>query len=147
MPYRCPQCEATLGADETCEDRFNAGQLQEAADPAHYAVHHLSVACYMLQHNRNSRDGWIELRRLLDRFVAGLSPAAARARFRRAFDGGNRGYSFTRGPKLAGVEAIAWTRTVADVRLDSADHYCADVRAWAEQVVRDSEELMRTAGV
>jgi hypothetical protein len=42
------------------------------------------------------------------------------------------------------VDAIAWTRTIADVRLDTAEHYCTDVRTWAESIVRDSEELMQT---
>jgi hypothetical protein len=52
MPYHCPECGATYNTDETCEDRFNASQAQELADPAYYAVHHVSVPCFMLQHNR-----------------------------------------------------------------------------------------------
>ena len=57
MSYRCPQCGAAYSADETCEDRFNAGLAQELTDPAYYAVHHLFVPCFMLQHNRYSQDG------------------------------------------------------------------------------------------
>jgi hypothetical protein len=83
---------------------------------------------------------------MLVRFLNGLTPEAARHDSRKAVDAGNRMYSFTRGPKLVGVESITWTRTIADIRLDTAEHYCADVWAWAEQVVRDSEDLMRTAG-
>ena len=144
MPNRCPECGATYYADETCEDRFNAGQALELTDPSSYAVHHLSVPCFMLQHNRYSRDGWIRARALLTRFLAGLTPQEARRQSRAAVDSGHRTYSFTKGPKLAGVDEIAWTSTVADVRLDTAEHYCADVRVWAESIVRDSERLMRT---
>lgn len=144
MPDRCPRCGATYRTDETCEDRFNAGQAQELTDPAYYAVHHLSVPYFMLQHNRYSRDGWIRARELLARFLNGLTPDEARRQSRRALDSGNRTYSFTRGPKLAGVDMIAWTRTVADVRLDAAAHYCSDVREWAASIVRDSDEMMRT---
>jgi hypothetical protein len=36
MPYNCPECGATYNTDETCEDRFNASQAQELADPAYY---------------------------------------------------------------------------------------------------------------
>jgi hypothetical protein len=57
-------------------------------------------------------------------------------------DSGQRTWSITRGPKLAGVESIAWTRTIADVRLDTAEHYCADVRAWAESILVDSAALV-----
>lgn len=146
MPYTCPHCGADYATGETCEDRFNASQLQEVADPGYYAVHHLSVPSYMLQHNGYSREGWILVRRLLTEFLAGLTPEEARRRYRTAFDGGKRNFSFTRGPKLEGVDDIAWTRTIADVRLDTAEHYRADVQAWAESIVRDSEELMRAIG-
>ncbi|MGZ3673268.1 MAG: DUF5946 family protein [Ktedonobacterales bacterium] len=146
VSYCCPQCGAKYSTDETCEDRFNLGQAREMTDPASFAVHHLSVPCFMLQHNRYSHDGWIQVRQMLTRFLAGLTPDEARRDRRKAVDSGNRTYSFTKGPKLAGVESIAWTYTIADVRLDTAEHYCADVWAWAAQVVRDSEELMRTVG-
>src|SRR5437764_6842211 len=116
MPYHCPGCGATYNTDETCEDRFNASQAQELADPAYYAVHHFSVPCIMLQHNRYSQDGWIRVRQLLARFLRGLTPQEARHQYRTAVDSRNRTYSFTRGPTLAGVDAIAWTRTIADVR-------------------------------
>jgi hypothetical protein len=146
MPSICPQCGATYSADETCEDRYYAGQAREMTDPAFAAMHHLTVPCFMLQHNRYSRHGWIGAWQVLVRFLSGTTPAEARRRSRWAVASGNRTYSFTKGPKLAGVEAIAWTRTIADVRLDMAEHYRADVRALAERVVRDAEALMRTAG-
>ncbi len=144
MPYRCPQCGASYEADETCEERFNAGQALEFSDPAYFAVHHLSVPCFLLQHNRYSREGWVRTRELLARFVSGLTPEEARRQSRQDVDSGNRTYSFTKGPKLAGVEEIAWTRTVADVRLDTAERYCADTQEWAASIVHDSEELIQT---
>jgi hypothetical protein len=145
MPYRCPQCGATFSADETCEDRFYAGQALEMTDASFGAVHHLSVPCFMLQHNRYSRVGWIGARQVLARFLDGMTPGEARRQYQQSVASGNRTYSFTRGEKLAGVDAIPWTRTVADVCLDTAAHYCADVRAWAESIVRDSQALMCTA--
>ena len=142
MPHRCPQCGATYATAETCEERFNAAQLQELEDRARYAVHHLSVPCYLLQHNGYSRRGWLEVRALLARFVTGLHPGEARRVARGTVGSDRRTWSFTRGEKLAGVEAVAWTRTIADVRLDSAEHYCADVRAWASSILADSAALV-----
>ncbi|HEV2239390.1 MAG TPA: DUF5946 family protein [Ktedonobacterales bacterium] len=144
MPYHCPQCGATYSTDETCASRFNDCQAREFSDPAYFAVHHLSVPCFMLQHDHYSRAGWIRVWRLLVRFLDGLAPEQARRDARKAGAGGNRMPSLTRGPKLVGVAAVTWSRTIADVRRDSAEQYCADVRAWTAQVVRDAEELMRT---
>src|SRR5688500_11839313 len=127
MPHICPQCGAMYPTDETCEDRFNISQVTELEQPGYYAVHHFSVPCYMLPHNGYSRRGWLEVRALLAEFVQGLHPDDALRRARSEVGSNKRSWSFTRGEKLAGVEAITWTRTIADVRLDTAEHYCADV--------------------
>lgn len=66
---------------------------------------------------------------------------------RTSFDSGHRTWNFTRGEKIAGVEIIVWSRTIADVRLDSAELYCADVLMWGLSILADSEDLIRiTAG-
>lgn len=146
MSLRCLHCGATIPDGQTCEDLFNAGQALEFSDPAYFAVHHLSVPSYLLQHNRYSRDGWLWAYRLLARLAQGqTTPEDARRTQRSTLDSGNRTYSFSKGPKLAGVEAIAWTHTVADVRLDTAEQYCADAQAWAASVVRDAHGLAREA--
>jgi spermidine synthase len=135
---------ATLPSGEACEDRFNITQLKELEDPAYYAVHHLSVLCYMLQHNAYSREGWMAVRDLLLQFVhRDLTPAMARQQNRVRLDNGHRTWSITKGAKLPGVKATAWTFTIAGVRLDTAEVYCADVRRWAESIVEDSEPLIR----
>jgi hypothetical protein len=115
-------------------------------NPAAFPVHHLSVPTYMLQHNAYTREGWLSVRDLLRQFVEdGLPPSEARRRGRLQVDGGQRSWSFTRGPKLPGVEQIHWTMTVAEVRLDSPEHYCADVRRWAASVLADSAAVVKAA--
>jgi hypothetical protein len=142
MAYTCPLCGARYEADERCEDRFNLALAKEAEDPAYWIVHHLMVPAYMLQHNGYSRAGWLYSRALLAEFVSGdLSPAAARQRNRRALDSGNRDWSITRGPKLERFDQITWTRTMADVRLDDAESYRADVRTWATAVIADTAQV------
>ncbi len=146
MTATCPHCGAQLEPGETCRDRFNRGQLKEVEQPAAYAVHHLSVPSYMLQHNIYSREGWLGARELLRQFVEeGLAPAEARRRSRVRVDSGHRSWSISRGPRLPGVERIRWTFTVADVRLDTPEHYCLDVKCWAERVLADSAALVRSA--
>lgn len=146
MNATCPLCGARLPDGEICEDLFTAHQLKEIDQPAFYAVHHLSVPCYMLQHNRYSRQGWLAVRELLGRFVNGLTPADARREMQTGMDSGQRKWSLVKGEKLAGVEKIAWRFTIADVRLDSPANYCADVRRWAESILVDSESLIRDQG-
>ena len=147
MPHICPQCGAAFPSDETCQDRFTVSQLAEVERPSTYAVHHLSVLCYMLQHNGYSRDGWLGARELLFQFVRrGLTPTGARRQNQRSWDSGHRNWSITKGPKLPGVENIVWSTTIAEVRLDTAEHYCADVRHWAETILADTEHLMITSG-
>ncbi len=144
MSFQCPQCGAEYTLDETCQERFDILMVKEVEFPAYYAVHHLTVPCYMLQHNVYSREGWIGSRELVRQFVLeGLSPLAARRQNRKKLDSGNRSWSLVKGPKLAGVEGITWRYTIANVRSDTADHYCADVRMWAERVLADSAELVR----
>jgi len=145
MAYTCPQCGATYPTDETCEDRFNISQITELERPDYYVVHQLSVPCYMLQHNGYSRLGWLEVYKLLGEFVQGLRPEEARRRMRGNMGSDKRGWSLTRGEKLAGVAGIAWTRTIADVRLDTAEYYCADVRAWAASIIADAAALVRAS--
>lgn len=148
LPSTCSQCGAVLRPGETCRERFDAAQLIEVADPAYYAVHHLSVPCYMLQHNIYSRRGWLAVRRLLHEFLyEGLTPQAARRRDAAAMDSGKRTWSITKGPKLPGVEEVRWSVTIADVRVDTAEHYCAGVRRWAEAVLADTQHLAGSGGI
>ena len=129
MTFSCPQCGATFASDETCQDRFNTSQLKEVEEPSYYAVHHLSVPCYMLQHNAYSREGWLAVRELLYQFIhRGLTPTMVRQQSRVKLDSGHRTWSITKGSKLPGVESIKWMHTIADVRLDTAEAYYADVR-------------------
>jgi hypothetical protein len=140
MTTTCPQCGAILASGETCGERFDTAQMMELGDPAYYAVHHLSVPCYLLQHNAYSRDGWPAVRQLLRLFVSeGLTPVQARRQNRRMWDSGQRRWSLTKGTKPTQVNDIAWTRTIADVRIDTAGHYRADVREWAIAVLADTD--------
>ncbi len=139
---RCLQCGAGLPPGHTCRDLFDLGQALEMEQPAAYAVHHLSVPTYYLQHNLYARAGWQAARELLARFLAGtLTPAEARRRLAAS----PQPASPTRGPKQPGVEAIPWTATIASVRLTPPEAYCADVRAWAAAVLLDTAPLAAAA--
>lgn len=143
MASPCPDCGRMVADDAQCSDPFWEAQAIEGNDPAYYAVHQLSVPAYYLQHNLYSRAGWLQVRKLMGEFLfAGLDPQYARRKYRDDFDNKNRTDSITRGPKLEEVATVNWSRTIGDVRVHSAEHYCADVRAWAESVYHDSAAMV-----
>jgi hypothetical protein len=137
----CLKCDAELADGEDCRGRFDLCLALEYENPSAYgAVHHLTVTCYMLQHNAYSHQAWLEARTMLDWFVRqGVEPAEFRKQNRDHVDSGRRKWSITNGPRFPQFDRISWTRTIADVRLDNPDNYCADMRLWAASVLEDTE--------
>ncbi len=139
----CPLCHASLPPNQSCQDLFHQCLALEFEHPSAFgAVHHLTVLCYYLQHNLYSRKGWLEGRRLLERFVReGASPAEVRRQEAPHLQSGQRSWRVTGiknmpcggnrtasedlpGEKLPGVEALSWSRSIADLRLDDPQSYC-----------------------
>jgi hypothetical protein len=144
MTTPCPLCRARYTGHETCQERFERCLAMEFENPAVFgAVHHLTVPSYCLQHNLYSREGWLQSRQLIVLFVEqSLSPQQVRREQRQAFSHPNRAWSVTQGEKLAGVERIIWTRTLADVRLEDPLQYCQDIRTWAASILEDTLSLV-----
>ncbi len=95
----------------------------------------------MLQHpSRLSREGWLEMRTVLSLFVLeGHSPSQVLKERRVVVDSGNRDFSVCKG-KFVSLDNT-WSKTVADVRLDDAQAYREDVRAWAVTILEDTRGL------
>ena len=140
MSAHCLACGAIWTADETCRGRFEACLALEYEHPRAFgAVHHLTVLCYMLQHNEYSRESWLEARQMLFDFIYNdVLPADMRQRLSGKVNSGRRTTSITRGPKLAEFSTIVWSHTIAQVRLDTPAIYCADVEQWAKAVLADT---------
>lgn len=149
MSWKCPQCGAEFLADERCRDRFDLCLAREFENPTTFgAVHHLTVACYMLQHNAYTRGAWLEARTMVAQFIReGITPAGMRRRNRPRFDSRRRPWSVTKGAKLPEFGAITWSRTIASVRLQDAETYCADVKLWAFSVLEDTGPLMQALNI
>jgi hypothetical protein len=65
-----------------------------------------------------------------------------RQRNRSRFDSARRTWSVTKGAKLSEFDTIAWSRTIAGLRLDDPETYSSGVRDWAISVLSDTESLM-----
>ena len=136
----CPECGA---ADNACETRFNECIAREFEDPAYGAVHHLTVAAFMLQHSSKlTREGWLYERELLGEFlVENKPPAFIRAQNRDLVDSGKRAFKIKSKDGVPVISKTTWAKTILDIRMDDAETYCEDVIAWAMSVLEDCEDI------
>lgn len=134
----CPECGAP---DISCKPRFDEFLILEFTDAGYGAVHHLTVAAYMLQHSsRLTREGWLHMRELLREFlVENKPPENVRKQNRDLVDSGKRKFKITSKDGLPVINKSKWTRTILDVRAENAEIYCADMTAWARSATEEAE--------
>lgn len=142
----CPECGAPRAADDSCRERFDRCLAREFSDPAYGAVHHLTVAAYVLQHpSRLSRPGWLAMRDLLSRFLReGVAPAEVVSAGRRDASlvfGAGRSWRFTSGSAVELPAGFAWTQTIPDAADEPSDAYGAAITGWAGAVLEDALRL------
>jgi len=139
----CPECGAHLSPNASCQAFFDECISLEFLDPAYGAVHHLTVATYMLQHSSKlSSEGWLAMRQLLREFlVEKKNPAEVRKQHRNDVDNGRRKWKITSRDGMAKFDKANWTRTIAVVRLENAAGYCADIIDWASTALQDAEMI------
>ena len=136
----CLDCGAP---DNACETRFHEFLVKEFEDPSYGAVHHLTVATYMLQHSSKlTREGWLYERELLREFlVENKSPAFIRKQNQDLVDSGKRKFKITSRDGLPVITKTTWTKTILDVRAENAQVYCEDVTAWARSALEEAEVI------
>jgi hypothetical protein len=136
----CPECGA---ADNLCKSCFDEFLVLEFTDAGYGAVHHLTVTAYMLQHSSKlTREGWLHERELLREFlVENKPPAFIRRQNRDLVDSGKRTFKIKSRDGKPVINKTSWTKTILDVRTESAEVYCADVNAWARSALEDAAGL------
>jgi len=132
----CPECGA---AEAACEARFHECLALEFSDAAYGAVHHLTVAAYMLQHSSKlTREGWLNERNVLKAFlVENMPPASIRRQNKDLVDSGKRAFKIKSIDGKPVIDKNTWTKTILDIKMASAEDYCEDVTAWARSVLED----------
>jgi len=134
----CPECGA-----ENCQARFDEFLVLEFTDAVYGAVHHLTVATYMLQHSSKlTKEGWLHMRWLLKEFlVENKSPAFIRKQNKDLVDSGKRKFKIASKDGRPVISKTTWTKTILDVQVDSAQVYCDDVTVWARSVLMESNGI------
>jgi len=145
MEMICPECGAPSGPEMTCEARYHACLAKEFSEAGYGAVHHLTVAAYMLQHSSKlSLQGWLETRKILREFlIENKSPHEIGKQNKSRVSSGKRKWKIVANGGVAKINQAEWTRTILDVRLENAELYCEDVKAWAKAALLDAEKIER----
>jgi hypothetical protein len=138
----CPECGAAPVDGQSCQDIFHACLALEFSDPAYGAVHNLTVPAYYLQHpSLLSRQGWEQMRATLAGFlVDGVSVDQMRQQAKVSLSSDQRDFSFRKGERME-LPDIVWSSTIANIRMDDAEIYRADIRIWAQAVLDDIESV------
>ena len=136
----CPECGAP---DQLCQARFDEFLILEFTDAGYGAVHHLTVAAFMVQHSsRMTREGWQYERDLLREFlVEKKTPAMIRRQIKDTVDSGKRTFKFKSKNGVPVIHKTTWQKTILDIRAENAEVYCEDIIAWARSVLEEAEEL------
>ena len=136
----CPECGAT---DGLCQTRFDEFLILEFTDAGYGAVHHLTVATFMIQHSsKMTREGWMYERELLKEFlIENKPPQLVRKQMKDTVDSGKRKFKIKSRDGLPVIYKTTWTKTILDVRVENAKDYCEDVTAWARSVLEDAQRL------
>jgi len=136
----CPECGAP---DNLCQTRFDEFLVLEFTDAGYGAVHHLTVAAYMVQHSsKMTREGWMYERDLLRQFlVEKKPPALVRKQIKDTVDSGKRKFKIKSKTGVPVINKTTWTKTIPDVRAENADVYCEDINAWAMSVLEEAEAI------
>ena len=136
----CPECGA---ADGLCQTRFDEFLVWEFTDAGYGAVHHLTVATFMVQHSsRMTHEGWRYERDLLREFlVENKTPAMVRRQIKNKVDSGKRTFKFKSKTGIPVIERITWRKTILDVRAENAEVYREDINAWARSVLEEAEQV------
>ena len=136
----CPECGASGLA---CETRFNEFLVLEFTQAGFGAVHHLTVATYMLQHSSKlTREGWLQMRELLREFLLeNKPPAFIRKQNKNYVESGKRSFKIKSKDALPVVHKSKWIKTILDVPYNERDAYCSAVNEWALSTLNEAEEL------
>jgi len=146
MPDTCPECGAEFREGLTCQSVFEQFLALEFTDPGYGEVHLLTVACFMIQHERYSHEGlsWIE-QRLRDHLEGGMPVSLIRQGAAKDVNQEQRDWKVTRRPGDPPQAKIAWSMTILDVALNyqDAESYREWVKKWARLTLQEMKPLLK----
>ena len=97
----------------------------------------------MIQHSSKlTCEGWLYERKFLREFlIENKPPAFIRQDTEELVDSGKRTFKIESRDGKPIINKTAWTKTILDIRMENAKHYCEDVTAWARSMLEDVQGL------
>lgn len=147
-PAVCPQCGAPQMEEFSCQKVFDEFLQLEFTDPNYGVVHLLTVASFMIQHQRYSDTALVWIEAQLRAHLAGTSPEYIRRQAQTQVDSTGRSWKIQRTADDRTLPAIAWSMTIVDVyeRYADAASYCALIRAGAQTVLTEMQPMLPGGG-
>lgn len=143
--HTCPDCGAILSEDSSCQAIFESFLVLEFKNPVYGKVHMLTVACFMIQHERYSDEAliWIE-RKLRDYLEGGIPVEQLRLQAAKEANQATRAWRVLRRPDAPPLPKIVWTMTIADVASNYKDatSYRGWVIQWASRTLQEMQPLL-----
>jgi len=140
MITTCPICGATWNNNVTCQEMFDEFLALEFSYPAYGKVHMLTVACFMIQHQRYSDIALIWMKEKLNEVLNhAVTPDEIRLRMTTEVDHSRRDWKIERQPDEPTLPHVDWSITIADVYQykGDSDSYCAWVEKWARTTLAE----------
>jgi len=144
----CPECGAILTDELTCESVFNKFLALEFTDVEYGAVHLLTVACYMIQHNQYSQEGLIWISQTLDDYLIKNIPVEKiRKQTSQAASREHRNWRIRAQKGKLHPVRIPWSMTIIDVasQYHDADSYRNLIKKWARTTLQEMQPLLPTS--
>lgn len=137
----CASCGAQWQDHQSCTDAFHQLLAWEWDNPQElFAVHHLMVLCYHLQHpHLYSPQTLQEAIRILEEFVIhNKTPGQIRKEKSAAWNNQNRIFKVTGTNHTQGSYPVQpqWQFTIQTVIEGGERHYIENVRAWADTILK-----------
>lgn len=149
MSSICSLCGASWDGDLTCQYAFDEFLALEFSNSAYGKVHMLTVASFMIQHQRYSDPALVWMHQnLSDVLENGVSPAELRSRMTSAVDQKKRDWKVERQPNERKLPLTVWSITIADVypHMNDPVGYCDWVERWARATLEEmSSQLPATS--
>lgn len=143
---KCSSCGAANIAGRSCENIFDEFLFLEFSNPEFGKVHFLTVACYMIQHNRYSDEGliWME-QKLRDYFEKKLTPEMIRIQTYKELNQKTRSWKILRTEDHPLQFKASWSKTITDVAANyiNSESYCELVTQWAMATLLDMQPLIK----
>lgn len=141
---QCNQCGGRFEGGKTCQDVFDEFLSLEFSNPDFGRVHFLTVACFMIQHDRYSDEGLSWIRSALQDYLElRLTPRQLREIAAGARGIIGRDWAIIRDPHTPPRRKVSWSITIADValKLDNPENYRSAVMEWAQSTLREMDVL------